>query len=181
MKTHSTHSDNEARVDLGARAAKDPILADAELSGRAVFTNTSHEDENAVDLNGQDPRRSTPLVERIGLRTDLLGTPNSPLLNGETSASRHPTQNDIVVLAGEGGTWQVVAPVKRSKADIRRREGFDTRVVTAFVRCANSPGVQLLTVALTGRRPRLSLALNDALSGRCPYRLLLPSDPVSLP
>ena len=144
--THRTHSDNEARVDLGARAAKDPLLADAELSGRAVFTNTSHEDENAVDLNGQDPRRSTPLVERIGLRTDLLGTPNSPLLNGETSASRHPTQNDIVVLAGECGTWQVVAPVNGSKADIRRREGFDTRVVTAFlenltiVRCANSPG-----------------------------------------
>lgn len=128
-----------------ARAAKDPLLADAELSGRAVFTNTSHEDENAVDLNGQDPRRSTPLVERIGLRTDLLGTPNSPLLNGETSVSRHPTQNDIVVLAGECGTWQVVAPVNGSKADIRRR-GFDTRVVTAFlenltiVRCANSPG-----------------------------------------
>jgi hypothetical protein len=147
--TGNTHSDNEARVDLSARAERDPLSANAELSGRALFANTSHEDENAVnlvDLYGQDPRRPTPLVETMGLRINSLGTPNSPFLNGETSTSRHLTQNDIVVLAGERGTWQVVAPVNGSKADIRRREGFDTRVVTAFlenltiIRCANSPG-----------------------------------------
>jgi hypothetical protein len=147
--TGNTHSDNEARVDLSARTERDPLSANAELSGRALFANTSHEDENAVnlvDLYGQDPRRPTPLVETMGLRINSLGTPNSPFLNGETSTSRHLTQNDIVVLAGERGTWQVVAPVNGSKADIRRREGFDTRVVTAFlenltiIRCANSPG-----------------------------------------
>jgi hypothetical protein len=147
--TGNTHSDNEARVDLSTRAEKDPLSANAELSGRALFANTSHEDENAVclvDLYGQDPRRPTPLVGTMGLRVNSLGTPNSPFLNGETSTSRHLTQNDIVVLAGERGTWQVVAPVNGSKADIRRREGFDTRVVTAFlenltiIRCANSPG-----------------------------------------
>jgi hypothetical protein len=126
-----------------------PLSANAELSGRALFANTPHEDENAVnlvDLYGQDPRRPTPLVETMGLRINSLGTLNSPFLNGETSTSRHLTQNDIVVLAGERGTWQVVASVNGSKADIRRREGFDTRVVTAFlenltiIRCANSPG-----------------------------------------
>jgi hypothetical protein len=114
--TGNTHSDNEARVDLSARTERDPLSANAELSGRALFANTSHEDENAVnlvDLYGQDPRRPTPLVETMGLRINSLGTPNSPFLNGETSTSRHLTQNDIVVLAGERGTWQVVAPVKR--------------------------------------------------------------------
>jgi hypothetical protein len=147
--TGNTHSDNEARVDLSARTERDSLSANAELSGRTLFANTSHEDENAVglvDLYGQDLRRPTPLVETMGLRINSLGTPNSPFLNGETSTSRHLTQNDIVVLAGERGTWQVVAPVNGSKADIRRREGFDTRVVTAFlenltiIRCANSPG-----------------------------------------
>jgi hypothetical protein len=107
--TGNTHSDNEARVDLSARAERDPLSANAELSGRALFANTSYEDENAVnlvDLNGQDPRRPTRLVETKGLRINSLATPNSPFLNGETSTSRHLTQNDIVVLAGERGTWQ---------------------------------------------------------------------------
>ncbi len=97
--------------------------------------------------------------------TDSVATLSSPLLNGETSASRQLTQNDIVVLAGERGTWQVVAPANGSKADIRRREGFDTRVVTAFlenltiVRCANSPGVQLLSCGVD------RLTAGDPISG----------------
>ena len=66
--TGNTHSDNEARVDLSTRAERDPLSANAELSGSALFANTSHEDENAVnlvDLNVQDPRRWTPLVETM--------------------------------------------------------------------------------------------------------------------
>ena len=93
--TGNTHSDNEARVDLSARAERDPLSANAELSGRALFANTSHEDENAVnlvDLYGQDPRRPTPLVGTMGLRVNSLGTPNSRFLNGETSTSRYHTE-----------------------------------------------------------------------------------------
>jgi hypothetical protein len=42
--------------------------------------------------------------------------------------------------------WKVVAPVNGSKADIRRSEGFDTRIITApletltVVQRAGSPG-----------------------------------------
>jgi hypothetical protein len=42
-------------------------------------------------------------------------------------------QNDIVVLEGRGGTWQVIAPVNGTKADIRCKGSFDTRIVTALV------------------------------------------------
>lgn len=54
-------------------------------------------------------------------------------------------QNDVVVLDGRRGTWKVLAPVNGSKADIRRRGSFDTRVITArlesltVVRRAGSP------------------------------------------
>jgi hypothetical protein len=54
-------------------------------------------------------------------------------------------QNDVVVLAGRHGTWKVVAPVNGTKADIRQRASFDTRIVTApvenltVVRRAGSP------------------------------------------
>jgi hypothetical protein len=53
--------------------------------------------------------------------------------------------NDIVIFAGHLGMWKVVAPVNGSKADIRRNEGFDTRIVTArlerltFMRRPGSP------------------------------------------
>jgi hypothetical protein len=56
------------------------------------------------------------------------------------------TQNDIVVLAGRDGTWKVIAPVNGTKADIRQRASFDTRILTAsvenltVVRRAGSPG-----------------------------------------
>jgi hypothetical protein len=40
-------------------------------------------------------------------------------------------QNDLVTFANQSGTWEVLAAVNGSKADIRRRGGFDTRVVTA--------------------------------------------------
>ena len=55
-------------------------------------------------------------------------------------------QNDVVVVAGKQGTWKVVAPVNGTKADIRRRATFDTRIVTVLVkhlrvvRRAGSPG-----------------------------------------
>jgi hypothetical protein len=90
--------------------------------------------------------KAPALFDTPGLRIDPLGTLNAPLLHGETSASPQVTQNDIVVLAGERGNWQVVAPVNGRKVDIRRREGFDIRVVTAVlenltvVQYAGSPG-----------------------------------------
>jgi hypothetical protein len=69
-----------------------------------------------------------------------------------TAAHRHAAsrlsiaQNDVVVLEGRRGTWKVVAPVNGTKADIRRRGSFDTRIVTAWVESltvvqrAGSPG-----------------------------------------
>jgi hypothetical protein len=80
-----------------------------------------------------------------------------PLLWRETPSGKRSTQppashkprvhpNDIVVFANQPGTWEVIAPVNGSKADIRRSEGFDTRIVTAHVeslivvRRAGSPG-----------------------------------------
>ncbi|HEY5778089.1 MAG TPA: hypothetical protein VIT00_05095 [Terrimicrobiaceae bacterium] len=63
-------------------------------------------------------------------------------------SSHHPpvAHNDIVVLAHRQERWMVVAPVNGSKADIRRKEGFDTAIVTAplesltVIRRALSPG-----------------------------------------
>jgi hypothetical protein len=55
-------------------------------------------------------------------------------------------QNDVVLFANRAGMWKVVAPVNGSKADIRRSEGFDTRIITApletltVVQRAGSPG-----------------------------------------
>jgi hypothetical protein len=144
--TGSTRFADETHVDSRARAVCNRLFAHAQLSGRAVLPNRTPESQNAVHLNGQDPRRPTPLAKASCLHVDSVATPIPPLLDGGSSSSRHLTQNDIVVLAGERGTWQVVAPVNGSRADIRRREGFDTRVVTAFlenltiIRCANSPG-----------------------------------------
>ena len=43
-------------------------------------------------------------------------------------------QNDVVVVTGKQGTWKVVAPVNGTKADIRRRATFDTRIVTVLVK-----------------------------------------------
>ena len=123
----------------------DQPSVDCSRCGAALLDNCQ-EYADAVHLNGRDPQKGKPLFERPGLRIDSLGTLKTPLLHGEFSASRQVTQNDIVVLAGERATWQVIAPVNGSKADIRRREGFDIRVVTAVlenltvVRYAGSPG-----------------------------------------
>ena len=69
-------------------------------------------------------------------------------LGGKVPAAKSTRiqQNDLVLFANHEGTWRVVAPVNGSKADIRRSEGFDTRIITAplesitVVRCAGSPG-----------------------------------------
>jgi hypothetical protein len=135
--------DNHASVDSSCRAASYPLLANDESSEGAVSLNTSRENDDAV-LNGQDRENRTPPVELSAFRSDSIAASNFTSLDRESS-SPQVTQNDVVVLAGERGTWQVVAPVKGSKADIRRREGFDTCVVTAVlqnltvVRCAGSP------------------------------------------
>lgn len=122
-------SDDEALAGDSPRTAGYSRLTDAELSQCATSVNTPGDDEDAVHLNGQDPQT-------------LMTPPVGPEL---PPTSLRLMQNDIVALAGEWGTWQVVAPVNGSKADIRRREGFDTRVVTAVldnltvIRCAGSP------------------------------------------
>jgi hypothetical protein len=126
-----TSSDSQAPADSKCRAGRTPLSVGAEVAERIASPDTLREDEDA-----------TP-VEPPASRGDSLAA-SSPSLDAEPS-SLQVTQNDIVVLAGERGTWQVVAPVNGSKADIRRREGFDTRVVTAvlknltIVRCAGSP------------------------------------------
>ena len=138
-------SAGQTPVDSTSRAGRYPLLATAESSELADSLDTSREEQDALYLHGQDPERRTPSVEARELRIESVAAFNSLLLDRESS-SPQVTQNDIVVLAGERGTWQVVGPVNGSKADIRRREGFDTRVVTTVlknltvVRCAGSPG-----------------------------------------
>jgi hypothetical protein len=78
-------------------------------------------------------------------RSDSVRTLNSIRVDGEPFASSQIMQNDIVALAGEWGTWRVVAPVNGSKADLRRTQGFDTRVVTAVLKnltLIEAPAVQ---------------------------------------
>jgi hypothetical protein len=122
----------EIQAPSRGRAERTPLFTGAEVPERFVSPDTSREDENA-----------TP-IELSALRGE--STAAAPPSRDREPSSSQVMQNDIVVLAGERGTWQVVAPVNGTKADIRRREGFDTRVVTAvlrnltIVRCAGSPG-----------------------------------------
>ena len=68
------------------------------------------------------PRRAAPGEKALG---------NSH----EATSTTVLRQNDLVVFASHAGIWRVVAPVNRSKADIRMNEGFDTRIVTAPLEC----------------------------------------------
>lgn len=144
--TRLDHCHHQSSVDSSCRAARHLHVNSFERSDRPLSVNTSRETEHAIHLDGQEPHRWTASIGAPRLRTDSVSTVNSPLPDSEPSAFPQVTQNDTVVLAGERGTWQVVAPVNGSKADIRRGEGFDTRVVTAVlknltvVRCAGSPG-----------------------------------------
>lgn len=82
-------------------------------------------------------------------------------------SSHHPpvAQNDIVVLAHRQERWMVVAPVNGSKADIRRKEGFDTGIVTAplesltVIQRAGKPGLWLLSFQTTTHGPGFELLL----------------------
>jgi hypothetical protein len=84
-----------------------------------------------------------PVVGFLSLEGDTRGKGSSQPL-----ASHKPKvqSNDIVEFDKQPGTWEVVAPVNGSKADVRRSGGFDTRIVTArlesliVVRRAGSPG-----------------------------------------
>jgi hypothetical protein len=117
-----------------------------QLSEGAALIDASREDEDAAHFNGQDLQERRPLFEIEELCIHSLGTLDASVLLGKSSTSTQVTQNDIVVLTDQPGTWQVVALVNGNKADIRRREGFDTRVVTAVlesltvVQYATSPG-----------------------------------------
>jgi hypothetical protein len=144
--TSVVRSDDQPSMDFRRCAAKFPVATKVELAEAAAVVDVSQEGEDAAHLNGQDPHGRARLFDSQRLRIDSLGTLAAPSLHNESCASRQVTQNDIVVLAGERGTWQVIAPVNGSKADIRRREGFDIRVVTAVlesltvVQYAGSPG-----------------------------------------
>lgn len=79
------------------------------------------------------------------MRPDSVATLSSPFAAWRILDIAKGDAQGYCLLAGRYGTWQVVAPVNGSKADIRRRDGFDTRVITALlknltvVRCADSP------------------------------------------
>ena len=55
-------------------------------------------------------------------------------------------QNDLVTLAGKVGVWKVLTQVNGTRADLRRNDAPDTRVITApltrveVVQRAGSPG-----------------------------------------
>jgi hypothetical protein len=90
------------------------------------------------------PIRSSP-APPLTLRR---AAPGEKVLSGSPGPTSTTVlnQNDLVVFASHAGIWRVVAPVNRSKADIRMNEGFDTRIVTAPLECvslvrrAGSPG-----------------------------------------
>ena len=130
--------------EASLREKKYLLLGDGESSEPVDSPRTIREAGHAVYWNFQDPGKRSAPVELPPWRTESIAACHLSPLNGEPFSPR-VTQNDIVVLAGERGTWQVVAPVNGSKADIRRREGFDIRVITAalenltVVRCAGSP------------------------------------------
>jgi len=138
--------DSQAFLNSHCHAARYPLPISTELFDSSVSGNTYREDGDPVYLSGQDRHRRDPSAEAPKLRIGSVAALNLPVAEKEPSASPQVTQNDIVVFAGERGTWQVVAPVNGSKADIRRSDGFDTRVVTAVlenltvVRYAGSPG-----------------------------------------
>jgi hypothetical protein len=75
-------------------------------------------------LNRSSP--APPLTpRRAALGEKALGNSH------EATSTTVLRQNDLVVFTSHAGIWRVVAPVNRSKADIRMNEGFDTRIVTA--------------------------------------------------
>ena len=79
-------------------------------------------------LNRSSP--APPLTpRRAALGEKALGNSH------EATSTTVLRQNDLVVFASHAGIWRVVAPVNRSKADIRMNEGFDTRIVTAPLEC----------------------------------------------
>ena len=81
-------------------------------------------------LNRSSP--APPLTpRRAALGEKALGNSH------EATSTTMLRQNDLVVFASHAGIWRVVAPVNRSKADIRMNEGFDTRIVTAPLECVS--------------------------------------------
>jgi hypothetical protein len=136
-------------IGYDARKQSYPPLAKAELSERASSPNTpnSREEEDVFRPNGGD-QRGRPPSRRIAAppSNSLVTLDFESGQDRDFSSAASVTHNDVVLLSGDWGTWQVMAPVNGSKADIRRREGFDTRIVTALLenltvlRCAGSPG-----------------------------------------
>jgi hypothetical protein len=100
-----------------------------------------------VDFKGKSAVASPPKNPIFPVPLLLRATPGGKG-SSQPLASHKPRvqSNDIVEFDNQPGTWKVVAPVNGSKADVRRSEGFDTRIVTArlesliVVRRAGSPG-----------------------------------------
>ena len=76
------------------------------------------------------PIRSSPASSSTHRIAACGGKVPSKPLAAKAFHQARVQQNDLVVFANHAGTWKVVAPVNGSKADIRRSEGFDTRIVT---------------------------------------------------
>jgi hypothetical protein len=124
-------------------------FAKADLPQRASSPNTPRtgEEKDVFRANGADQGKWPPSRRTQAPPSNTLATLDFESLQDRGfSSAASVMQNDIVVLSGDWGTWQVMAPVNGSKADIRRRDGFDTRIVTALLenltvlRCAGSPG-----------------------------------------
>jgi hypothetical protein len=89
-----------------------------------------------------------PCRQFPGRRVFIIGGDTWGKGSSQPLATHKPKvqSNDIVEFDEQPGTWEVVAPVNGSKADVRRSGGFDTRIVTArlesliVVRRAGSPG-----------------------------------------
>lgn len=109
-------------------------------AGTALSGSTCADDTVRVPLQA---RQESDLPRCPAMESDTWG-------KGIISTSRltqpRVQSNDIVEFDNQPGTWEVVAPVNGSKADVRRSGGFDTRIVTArlesliVVRRAGSPG-----------------------------------------
>jgi hypothetical protein len=85
---------------------------------------------------GADARRVRSYFEGLKSSQPFLAQPcvsERTAEHRDASSRLSVAQNDIVVLDGRRGTWKVVAAVNGTKADIRRRGSFDTRIVTALV------------------------------------------------
>ncbi len=138
------HRDNQLTTEDDSRKERHSRFGRPEPAKRVISVGPlGRSNQHSVDPHGRGPRKWQIAFPSPDRPTDPVTT---ELIPSESWRSPRVKQNDIVVVAGERGTWKVLAPVNGSKADIRRREGSDSRIVTTsidnlrVIRCAGSPG-----------------------------------------